>query len=437
MKEAVNLSTCPTTTTLEKQFFCFLEERRPKAEALTAQAHSLQSVEAFENRVLKLFTLHGGAARIGRYLPIMLLASSYTSGHVLGYLAKPRRNGDLRRDSELSVLPNKRPTTMTVVWTGIMLSIACFNVFVSRLSSDSAGTNEVMCIIMLLSTFTIASSVSILWTIEYHRPMSLISPLARYDNAPLRLLYFVHSVLTVYPSGTFYTVASMAFGWEVVAPIYFALHISTSRHKSHYYPDPRAIPIWKSGSSPDKISIFYLCFLLFVTFAGEAISALVLEVLPLTFFIFPLLIYHGQKRHKSIFPSLSKCEILYGRKDLLHISVLLALCAGTFAVIHLTLMFRLFWHIWQDSNEIMAFGSSEGLQLLGLILASSAWCLFTIVDLKRVNICLLPHSFAVLCAGLVVLGPASTLMGLWCLRELALEMARGGPDIESSEKANR
>ncbi|PLB46223.1 FAD/NAD(P)-binding domain-containing protein [Aspergillus steynii IBT 23096] len=166
LKEAVDQNLCPTTAALEAQFSRLLEERRPKAETLIAQAHSLQGVEALENPFLRFVTLSGGAARI-----------VYTSGHTLRYMPEPSKKGEIPRDKELRILPNRRPDSLTAFWTGLMLSMACINFFTSGFGIGEG--NENLSNLIYFDTLVTASAVSILWTIESWRPMSLIGPLAR------------------------------------------------------------------------------------------------------------------------------------------------------------------------------------------------------------------------------------------------------------------
>lgn len=222
-----------------------------------------------------------------------------------------------------------------------------------------------------------------------------------------------------------YVLASTAFGWQLITPIYFAIYIYLSQPRSFYYPNPRAINLRAAEYLPTGLLVTYFVptLLLLRNSAAIDISGRILSLVQLGL---PILVSLGQWLSKREPPSANFAEALYGTRDMPYLSRFYNFSFLITSTLHIVIASRIFPHI-QDVAAVkeMVF-SSEGRQLGCLIGAILIWSVLTIWDLRRTNVFQTSLFLAVpaVTIGSICFGPAATLIELWKRRESALERSR-------------
>lgn len=212
---------------------------------------------------------------------------------------------------------------------------------------------------------------------------------------------------------------SVAFGWEVIVPIYFTIYIHQSKDRPFYYPAPRAIDLRAAKKLSPGLFVAYSAPIL-LALRVHAHSTMSGCLICTAHFSLPVLIMLGQKFSKGG-PSSSNITVsVYGARDMPYLSQFYNLLLIVTSTLHIALS-------GQILQQVRKIGLGyETAQLACLALAITVWCCFTVWDLRRTNIthALLPSNLTWVVLGVIFLGPAATLVGLWKVREVAWEASR-------------
>lgn len=143
---------------------------------------------------------------------------------------------------------------------------------------------------------------------------------------------------------------------------------------------------------------------------------------------FPILVFLGQKISKKGPPSSNVPVLQYGTRDLPFLKRSYAMVFIIASVGYIAVCQGVFQHLAEFgfALEQIVFILRRESTMVFLALGIVIWCEFTIWDLKRTNVFRKSALVATLgvIAGIVLVGPASTLIGVWAIREWALEDAR-------------
>ncbi|KAL2867613.1 FAD-dependent oxidoreductase [Aspergillus lucknowensis] len=398
--------TTPSYLQLQGIFFELQEARRPRTEMLTKDAREFSDLFSFDNRILKLIILHA-FPKFPREIPMNSLAEAMTAGEALKYIPLPARSKGLTPyDDEVPVVARRRSAPASYVWISMFLSVGLLRYFLSLGTTVGVPGSEPSAFSSWWH-YSVARShlcVNAFWVLESYRSAFLLSPLF----SPLP-----------------WAVLSIFIGCDTTLAVYFSLWILGSRSKGFYYPFPRAVPPAAAQALP-------------IALAMSLCSPAILTNLPVPL---PAVIYHFDARSTAHFilpvvTSLLKYQLT---RSAAHFSELLVrwtnfdlsyingyfffviLDSGTTHLLFMTkslipaITAR---RLLPVTAEIISFGT--------LTLLIALWLLFTLWDLRRVNIVSMSFGRGTLyiLLGLVLIGPGATLMAAWWLRERAWERAR-------------
>lgn len=217
-----------------------------------------------------------------------------------------------------------------------------------------------------------------------------------------------------------YVLGSVAFGWETIVPIYFAIYIYKSKNRPFYYPGPRAIDLRVAKKLSPGLFVAYLAPILLALREQHTQSTVASWFISTAHVSLPVLVILGKSFSKGGPSTSNIAESVYGTLDMPYLSQFY----NMLLILTSTLHFALCGQIMQQVTNI-GFGY-EIAHLACLALAITVWCCFTVWDLRRTNIthAFLPGSFIWVLLGVIFLGPAATLIGLWKVREVAWEASR-------------
>lgn len=228
-----------------------------------------------------------------------------------------------------------------------------------------------------------------------------------------------------------YLIASFAFGWEIVLPVYFAIHIYMSGQQPFYYPAPRAINLSAAKALPLGIFAIYIpstaCFATILGHnPGETRPFRVEQVIPVVYASFPVLLHFGKHFFQAGAKELSFGQMLFGARDLKYISRFFSIIFLVSSTSHMVLVSRFSPEIVSDIRTLTTTPSAQLVQVGCLALVVVVWCTFTIWDMRRVNLTKISPLIMFFGAllGSFIIGPAAVLSGLWKWREGVLEMGR-------------
>lgn len=417
LKEALDNNTQPTNETIHPQLAYFQEERKPRTKILVDGAHALQRLEALENPFLeflqKKVIAKGDVDQLAA-----VMAATHCPGHTLKYLPKPSREGVVARDVEVVARPRERSSVVTAFWIVLVLLVAGVSMVVGQ--TFSLGTVTVLRDSLLDYTLVSAIGINALWTIESHRPGLSGEYLCR-----LVPHHPYHHQQTNNPSTIPYILASTAFGWHIITPIYFAIYIYLSQSRPFYYPNPRAIDLRAAEYLPTGLLVTYIVPTLLVlkNTAPNEVPGWILSLVQLGL---PILVSLGQRLSSRETPSSDFAQALYGTRDMSYLSRFYNFVFLLTSTLHIVIASRVLPHIPDVAAVKEIVLSSEGVQLGCLVSAILIWSAFTVWDLRRTNILQTPLFLTVLAVllGAACFGPAATLIGLWKWREGALERSR-------------
>lgn len=224
-----------------------------------------------------------------------------------------------------------------------------------------------------------------------------------------------------------FAATSLFFGWEIVVPIYFGLHISLSRAKTYYYPSPRAISLHTANSLPIALTLTYV-IPLFKTLQSLVKSrndlgnelAAEWQTAHLAFPAAVFLLAEIHKRTSSSLETPGLANALYGNfdiKGLLRFQKLVFLVA---LIGHLVFLITCLPQLLAAATAVTT------VKLCSLTLSIFTWCCYTAWEMRRVYVLDVPLWLACLYVAIstVFVGPAATLAGTWRWRETALEKSR-------------
>jgi hypothetical protein len=200
-------------------------------------------------------------------------------------------------------------------------------------------------------------------------------------------------------------------------PLYFALYIYQSRHRSFFYPDPRAIDIRAAEALPYCALVTLLIVILLLQRGPEIMGNWAPPLIPLTL---PIAVYLGQQL-KARPCQADTLKLLYDNRDMHHVCQFYNLMILFASAVHGSLGYSAIIHSLKNFDLPV-----DGARLICHSLTILAWSHFTLWDMRRTNIVQQPLLVASACLflGLLILGPAATLMGFWKWREERMELAR-------------
>lgn len=217
-----------------------------------------------------------------------------------------------------------------------------------------------------------------------------------------------------------YVLGSGAFGWETIVPIYFAIYIQLSKDRPFYYPGPRAIDVRAAKKLSSGLFVAYLAPIILALREQHAHSSMARWFIYMAHVSLPLLVILGKSFTKGGLSASNIAESVYGTWDMPYLSQFYNLLLIITSALHFALC-------GQIMRQVTNIGFDYDIaQLACLALAITVWCCFTVWDLRRTNIthAFLPGSFIWVLLGVILLGPAATLIGLWKVREVAWEASR-------------
>lgn len=222
-----------------------------------------------------------------------------------------------------------------------------------------------------------------------------------------------------------YILTSFACGWQVILPLYFALHISLSQKEDFYYPSPRAINFWIAKTLPIGVLFAYLAtFIQSKIWPGDGgLSLLVVHI------SLPTLLFLGKRLYSCSSAGKSPFLPLFANMDLKPLSRLFATIFLFSSAAHLHFIANILNQSASDSPSPRITLTRELIQLGCLTLTVIAWCSFMVWDMRRVNLTQTSPILAFFGATVssILLGPAAVLAALWRWREPVLERGRKRP----------
>ncbi|KAJ5119894.1 hypothetical protein N7448_010563 [Penicillium atrosanguineum] len=409
LKEALDESPHPDHDRIQRIFHEYQKERGPRTKKTMEHVKSVQRMEVLDNRFLRFLQLNV-VSKLGDLHIAPLFAIGSTPGRTLRYLPKSSRSSGLvALNEQVQINAQDRSTLATVFWMGLMLFIALLSSLLSRSLDIGRGLDSESEPLQLYMSF-VTIAISGFWAVESFRPGLLISPL--FSSIP-------------------HLIASFSFGWEIVLPVYFAIHIYMSGQQSFYYPSPRAIDPWAAKALPLGILAMYIPIMacgatILGQNPGETGPMCVERVIPVVHASLPLLLRLGKHFFQTDTEELSVGQLLFGARDLKYISRFFNIIIVVSSTSHVVLVSRLFPEAVSDIRSLTITPSVQLLQVGCLALVVVVWCTFTIWDMRRVNLTKISPLVTFFCAllGTFIFGPAAVLSGLWKWREGVLEMGR-------------
>lgn len=228
-----------------------------------------------------------------------------------------------------------------------------------------------------------------------------------------------------------YIIASFSFGWEIVLPVYFALHIYMSGQQAFYHPSPRAIDPWAAKALPLTLLAAYIPIIaqgatMLGQKTGETVPVHAGWILPAAHASIPLLLHAGKRFYQNGAPQLSVGQLLFGTRDLKYVSRFFGIMFLISSTAHLLLVSMILPELGSDTRSFMIAPSLGLMQIGCLALTVMIWCTFVVWDMRRVNLTQASLSLTLLgtLIGSLILGPAAVLAGFWKWRETVLEKGR-------------
>ncbi|KAJ6111908.1 hypothetical protein N7523_007969 [Penicillium sp. IBT 18751x] len=409
LKEALEESPCPDYDRIQRIFHEYEKERGSRSRKMMEDVKKVQRMEALDTPLQRWLQLNV-VSKLGGLHIAPLLASGSTPGRTLRYLPKSTRpSGAVALNEQVQINAHDRSTTATVFWMGSMLFVALLSSLLSRGSGIGQDLDYGPGPLQVYKSF-ITIAISGFWVVESYRPGLLISPL--FSSIP-------------------YLIASFALGWEVVLPVYFAIHIYMSGQHPFYYPSPRAINLWAAKALPLGILTIYIP----IVAAGAAIlgqnprkkgsiggEQMILAVHA----SLPLLLHFGKHFFQFGAKELSISQMLFGARDTRYISRFFNIMILVSSTSHLVIVSLFFPRSVSDIRSLTITPSVQLVQVGCLTLAVVMWCTFTIWDMRRVNLTKASPSLTFISTLLAsfIIGPAAVLSALWKWREAVLEEGR-------------
>ncbi|KAJ6117373.1 hypothetical protein N7512_007098 [Penicillium capsulatum] len=398
LKDELKKNPKPNDPAIRRVFKEFQECRRPRATSLMEMTQQIQDMEVLDDPLLEfmqLTVMH----QMGHEHFASALAAASTPGLGLKYMPPSNRKGITPYNEEVQANPCTRSTVATGLWAALMLAIALLSPALTGLWIYKAGVSEQS---RDLQTYHATSSLAInaFWIVESYRPGLFITTM--FSSIP-------------------YILAAFTCGWEITAPLYFALHIYHSQKDDFYYPSPRAINLWVAKALP---IIFLLAFL--ATFIQSMIWPGDPVILCLVHISLPVLIHWGKRFYASASAGKPTFQLAFTDMDMKDLSRLFTTIFLFSSAAHLHFVAGILRQSASDLARSRITLTPEWIQLVCLALAITTWCSFVVWDMRRVNLTQTSTSLVFLGAalGCILLGPAAMLAALWRWREPALERGR-------------
>ncbi|KAJ5116194.1 hypothetical protein N7456_000542 [Penicillium angulare] len=407
LKSAIDSKPDMSNETIHKIFTALQKKQKPRSRVLMEQTKATLRIEALENPLFKFLRL-GILNHLGVGDWASILASIYSPAQALKYLPKDYKIGCVLPDEEVKANPHDRPCIATRAWACLFLSFTLLGPLLSRYYGASENQNYESCRLTRLYIFTITLAVTGFWAMESYRPNRSITPLA---------------------SPVPYILGSEYLGWHIVIPIYFAVYILLSKNKPFYYPTPRALNPSVAKSLPVALSIIYASFFPFI------VQLMGVKLIPegghindasewvLTAARFGLLIgiYGFRSFYKGTVKGLDVVQLHFQTRDLKSLRRFFGLSFFFSGIVHILLLRKfLTTQVLADMSTVELF------QIVSLGTSIIFWCIFTVWDMRRVDLTNVSLLVTLLCAvtGSIVVGPAAVLAALWWWREAPLESGR-------------
>lgn len=223
----------------------------------------------------------------------------------------------------------------------------------------------------------------------------------------------------------------MYFGWQAILPVYFAVYVSMSAAQSFYYPNPRALNPSVAESLAPAFLFAYLSVLLNVV-GGPFLSSETIQKsdgwgLLVSHLGFLFVLRCGAWGNKRLSEGLTMSQLQFEARDMKGLSRFYGLVFFVTSVSHVVLIGESLWgrpliDLWAP-DLLLSFQSTK---MVSFTLSIAVWCLFTVWDMRRVNLTQISLAYAMFIAvtGSIFIGPAAVLAGLWWWREGVLENGR-------------
>lgn len=223
----------------------------------------------------------------------------------------------------------------------------------------------------------------------------------------------------------------MYFGWQAILPVYFAVYVSLSAAQSFYYPNPRALNPSVAESLAPAFLFAYFSILLNVV-GGPFLSSETIQMsdgwgLSVSHLGFLFVLRCGTWGNKRLSEGLTVAQLQFEPRDMKGLSRFYALVFFVTSVSHVVLFGKYLWgHPVTDVWAPELLLSLESIKLASFVLSITAWCIFTVWDMRRVKSTQMSLAYAMFIAviGSIFIGPAAVLAGLWWWREGVLENGR-------------
>lgn len=235
---------------------------------------------------------------------------------------------------------------------------------------------------------------------------------------------YIHRALLITNSVLPLGIASLFIGWEIIAPIYFALFIHSTAPKAFYYPSIRAL---------DMAMLMSIVYAYLVTYVPVFIYTCVSPAFPskswtIAHATLPLTIqlFRGWTA-KRLTTKLRSPALLHGAEDVPLLSTFMGFLYG----IQAAGVSETEFHLVRRLSGIYYFGyrstiTGDVARAMLLDLAIGIFLIFAYWDLRRVGASV-SNPWHLVAAGIlisVLFSPAATLPLLWRLRERQWAEAR-------------
>ncbi|KAI9037695.1 FAD-dependent oxidoreductase [Aspergillus affinis] len=389
---------------VEKALAEFERERFVRLTALREEANLVQRMESFDNPVLKFMALHviPRLNFVVAFLP--QLGSSFTPGRSLKGLPAPKA-GYCPFLPDIQARPRPRPLFATLAWISLLAFVASLSWWMSRLFPSNlldGGMNQSIGGapgVIQIYTSLIAVSISGLWVIESYKAPFLISPLT---------------------SAVPWILASNHWGWEIILPIYIALHIGLSRTVAYYH-----MPQTMTDLAAAKALVLSLILVYSIPMALSVTSTHnnVLDSWKIAHLCLPLVTFLTSKLLRAISSIPNGIEAVFSTGDLPHQRTFFVTIRFIASAAHLALALKFGARIFAQGTGLLSLPIVH--VLLPLTAATTSWCLYYTWDLARIKALDTPvsHTLGYILVSTVLCGPAATLASTYSWGSIQLAKA--------------
>ncbi|KAL4864905.1 hypothetical protein BDV12DRAFT_175419 [Aspergillus spectabilis] len=401
LKDLLETAQKPTGSQLKEIFHELQEERRPRTEQLTLGARGLAQLESFGSPLLKLVMLYM-FPKIPCEDILASVGEPITQGKPLKYLPLPARSkGLVPYEDEVGINTRIRSIKVSYLWICLFILMGSLRVILPATVTGSSVSSSSPQGYATSSYF----SINAFWLIESYRSAFSLGPLL--SPIPWILL-------------------AQFLGWEIALPIYFSFWILGSRTRGFFYPWPRAIPpaaaqafpfaFITAVAAPTPLPFLLGSHPLLSKLNPWTLAHLVTPLL--TSLIEDVIVRFRGRRREPVYQ--------FGTFDLKYLSRFFAAAFVVSGTSHIYFVSQHIKPSLEITPSLASIQSQESINFIILNILIATWLLFTLWDLRRINVTTVSYTKGpvYILLALILTGPGAALIASWWLREIAWEESR-------------